>query len=128
VSLFHRVCSWLVTIWWRSSVSPLGMAEQAGDWTPPSKRPRISWSPGPDERGQTQPRQPVRDRTAPREGTLRAWVTDDGTGGATLEKGRGLRGLEDRLHAVGGRLLVTSPSSGPTTSTAERSPHDGRRR
>jgi signal transduction histidine kinase len=54
-----------------------------------------------------------------REGTLRAWVTDDGVGGAALDKGHGLRGLEDRLHAVGGRLHVTSPGGGPTTITAE---------
>ena len=53
------------------------------------------------------------------EGTLRAWVTDDGVGGAALDKGHGLRGLEDRVHAVGGRLRVTSPRGGPTTITAE---------
>jgi signal transduction histidine kinase len=53
------------------------------------------------------------------EGTLRAWVTDDGVGGAALDKGHGLRGLDDRLHAAGGRLRVTSPYGGPTTITAE---------
>jgi signal transduction histidine kinase len=53
------------------------------------------------------------------EGTLRAWVTDDGVGGAALDKGHGLRGLDDRLHAAGGRLQVTSPRGGPTTITAE---------
>src|SRR5689334_3262204 len=53
------------------------------------------------------------------EGTLRAWVTDDGTGGAALAKGHGLQGLDDRVRAVGGRLLVTSPDGGPTTVTAE---------
>jgi len=52
-------------------------------------------------------------------GSLRAWVTDDGVGGAALEKGHGLRGLEDRLHAAGGQLRVTSPGGGPTTITAE---------
>jgi signal transduction histidine kinase len=52
-------------------------------------------------------------------GTLRAWVTDDGVGGAALDKGHGLRGLEDRLHAAGGRLHVSSPLGGPTTITAE---------
>jgi signal transduction histidine kinase len=52
-------------------------------------------------------------------GTLRAWVTDDGVGGAALDKGHGLRGLDDRLHAAGGRLRVTSPGGGPTTVTAE---------
>jgi signal transduction histidine kinase len=53
------------------------------------------------------------------DGALRAWVTDDGVGGAALDKGHGLRGLDDRLHAVGGRLRVTSPDGGPTTITAE---------
>jgi signal transduction histidine kinase len=53
------------------------------------------------------------------QGTLRAWVTDDGVGGAALDKGHGLRGLEERLHAAGGRLRVTSPAGGPTTVTAE---------
>src|SRR5215469_5191682 len=53
------------------------------------------------------------------EGTLRVWVTDDGVGGAALDKGHGLRGLDDRLHAAGGRLRVTSPHGGPTTIAAE---------
>ncbi|MEX0172214.1 sensor histidine kinase [Streptomyces sp. LMG1-1-1.1] len=53
------------------------------------------------------------------EGTLRVWVTDDGVGGAALGKGHGLRGLDDRLRAVGGRLRVESPVGGPTTITAE---------
>ncbi len=53
------------------------------------------------------------------EGTLRAWVTDDGVGGAALAKGHGLRGLDDRLRAAGGRLRVTSPRGGPTTIAAE---------
>jgi signal transduction histidine kinase len=52
-------------------------------------------------------------------GTLRVWVTDDGAGGAALAKGHGLRGLDDRLRAAGGRLTVTSPSGGPTTVAAE---------
>jgi signal transduction histidine kinase len=52
-------------------------------------------------------------------GTLRVWVTDDGTGGAALDKGHGLRGLDDRLRAVGGRLRITSPRGGPTTIAAE---------
>ena len=52
-------------------------------------------------------------------GTLRVWVTDDGVGGAALDKGYGLRGLDDRLLAAGGRLRVTSPDGGPTTIAAE---------
>ncbi|WP_218041612.1 sensor histidine kinase [Acrocarpospora macrocephala] len=54
-----------------------------------------------------------------RERILRISVTDDGMGGAALAKGHGLRGLDDRLYAVGGRLWVTSPHDGPTTITAE---------
>ncbi|MGD0244561.1 MAG: sensor domain-containing protein [Streptosporangiaceae bacterium] len=53
------------------------------------------------------------------EGTLKAWVRDDGVGGAALDKGHGLRGLDDRVRAIGGRLRVTSPAGGPTTVTAE---------
>ncbi|MCK9923972.1 histidine kinase [Frankia sp. AgPm24] len=50
---------------------------------------------------------------------LRIWVTDDGRGGAAFDKGHGLRGLRDRVCAVGGRLHLTSPPGGPTTITAE---------
>ncbi|MGW3951853.1 sensor domain-containing protein [Streptomyces sp. NPDC004752] len=53
------------------------------------------------------------------EGVLRVQVTDDGVGGAALGKGHGLRGLGDRVLAVGGRLRVISPEGGPTTITAE---------
>jgi signal transduction histidine kinase len=53
------------------------------------------------------------------EGVLRVQVTDDGVGGAALGKGHGLRGLDDRVLAVGGRLRVTSPEGGPTTIAAE---------
>ncbi|MFD8933734.1 sensor domain-containing protein [Streptomyces sp. NPDC059578] len=53
------------------------------------------------------------------EGVLRVWVRDDGVGGAALDKGHGLRGLEDRLIALGGRLRISSPGGGPTTITGE---------
>jgi len=53
------------------------------------------------------------------EGTLRVWVTDDGVGGATSAKGHGLRGLEDRVRALGGNVVVASPEGGPTTVSAE---------
>jgi signal transduction histidine kinase len=39
-------------------------------------------------------------------------VEDDGRGGATLE--RGLRGLADRVEALGGRFTLSSPPGGPT--------------
>lgn len=53
------------------------------------------------------------------EGVLRVWVTDDGVGGAAFTEGHGLRGLADRVQAIGGRLRVSSPEGGPTTVTAE---------
>ena len=53
------------------------------------------------------------------EGVMRVWVADDGAGGAALPKGHGLQGLDDRVRAVGGELLVTSPAGGPTTIAAE---------
>ncbi|HEU5151846.1 MAG TPA: sensor domain-containing protein [Iamia sp.] len=46
-------------------------------------------------------------------------VSDDGIGGASAERGTGLRGLADRVHAVDGTFLVTSPTGGPTTVRAE---------
>lgn len=52
-------------------------------------------------------------------GVLRIWVTDDGVGGAAPAEGHGLRGLADRMRAVGGVLWVESPRGGPTTVTAE---------
>ncbi|MGY1669159.1 sensor histidine kinase [Geodermatophilus sp. SYSU D00710] len=45
-------------------------------------------------------------------------VVDDGVGGARRD-GAGLRGLADRLNAVGGRLTVDSPPCGGTRLRAE---------
>jgi signal transduction histidine kinase len=46
-------------------------------------------------------------------------VRDDGVGGASLEKGSGLRGLADRVEALGGRLTVESPPGEGTLLVAE---------
>ncbi|CAL9454840.1 sensor histidine kinase [Streptomyces sp. enrichment culture] len=46
-------------------------------------------------------------------------VGDDGNGGASLDRGTGMRGLADRLGAVDGLFVVDSPPGGPTTVTAE---------
>ena len=46
-------------------------------------------------------------------------VEDDGRGGAEPERGTGLRGLTDRLAAVGGGLTISSPPGGGTTLRAE---------
>ena len=45
-------------------------------------------------------------------------VRDDGVGGADIEGG-GLRGIADRIAALGGRLRVESPPGGGTRLTAE---------
>lgn len=58
-------------------------------------------------------------------GRLQVEVTDDGVGGADVAAGSGLRGLEDRVAALGGMLSVeTSPGTG-TVVKAE-IPCDGR--
>jgi signal transduction histidine kinase len=46
-------------------------------------------------------------------------VRDDGVGGAVAARGSGLRGLEDRVAAVGGRLTVDSRPGAGTTIRAE---------
>jgi len=55
-------------------------------------------------------------RTA--DGQLVVLVSDDGRGGAVLDGGTGLRGLADRLAAVGGELTVTSEPGRGTTLLA----------
>jgi signal transduction histidine kinase len=45
-------------------------------------------------------------------------VVDDGRGGATLTGGSGLRGLVDRVEAVGGRLSISSPAGAGTRLVA----------
>jgi signal transduction histidine kinase len=58
------------------------------------------------------------------DGILDMEVADDGVGGADVAKGSGLRGLIDRVEAVGGRLKVESPPGGGTVVRAE-VPFDG---
>ena len=40
---------------------------------------------------------------------LRVEVADDGVGGASLASGSGLRGLSERVEALGGSLTIQSP-------------------
>jgi signal transduction histidine kinase len=49
---------------------------------------------------------------------LRIEVRDDGVGGADPDGGSGLRGLADRVAALGGRLAVRSPVGGGTRVVA----------
>jgi signal transduction histidine kinase len=52
-------------------------------------------------------------------GQLRVEVCDDGVGGAQGAYGTGLGGLEDRVSALDGRLVVESPPGGGTRVCAE---------
>ena len=58
-------------------------------------------------------------RTARRTGLLVVEVEDDGIGGAVAGNGSGLRGLADRVEALGGRLRVESPAKGGTRIVGE---------
>src|SRR4051794_37018128 len=60
--------------------------------------------------------------------SVRAWrtdagvaveISDDGVGAADPAAGSGLRGLADRVEALDGLLLVTSPQGAGTVITAE---------
>ncbi len=53
------------------------------------------------------------------EGRVRVVVADDGAGGADMANGSGLRGLADRLAALGGSLEVDSPPGRGTRVIAE---------
>jgi PAS domain S-box-containing protein len=52
-------------------------------------------------------------------GQARIEVRDDGIGGADAGGGSGLRGLADRVEALGGRLQIDSPRGAGTTLRAE---------
>jgi signal transduction histidine kinase len=52
------------------------------------------------------------------DGILVVEVRDDGKGGAVSSDGSGLAGLDERVGALGGTLVVESPPGGPTSITA----------
>lgn len=56
---------------------------------------------------------------AKKNGLLVIEVVDDGVGGARANGGSGLRGLEDRVEALGGHVHVSSPRGGGTRIRAE---------
>jgi PAS domain S-box-containing protein len=61
----------------------------------------------------------VRIRVAARDGSVSVEVSDDGVGGADAAAGSGLRGLADRVEALGGSLEVVSPAGAGTALRAE---------
>jgi signal transduction histidine kinase len=58
-------------------------------------------------------------RVTAENGCLVVEIRDDGSGGAELSAGSGLRGLADRAEAFGGQLRVSSPHGGGTLVVAE---------
>jgi signal transduction histidine kinase len=52
-------------------------------------------------------------------GLVRVRVSDDGAGGAGIQAGGGLAGLAQRVKTVDGKLVVISPTGGPTVVTVE---------
>jgi signal transduction histidine kinase len=53
------------------------------------------------------------------DGVLHMRVSDDGLGGADPSGGTGLRGIERRLAAFDGTMILSSPPGGPTVVTME---------
>jgi signal transduction histidine kinase len=58
-------------------------------------------------------------RVVTSDATVVVEVADDGAGGADPAAGTGLRGLADRLEALGGSLDVVSPPGAGTSLRAE---------
>ena len=58
-------------------------------------------------------------RVAQRDGVAVVEIADDGVGGADESAGSGLRGLGDRVAALGGTLRILSPPGEGTVVTAE---------
>jgi signal transduction histidine kinase len=52
-------------------------------------------------------------------GHVRVTVADDGSGGASASRGTGLRGLADRIDALGGTLTIESPPGSGTRVLVE---------
>jgi signal transduction histidine kinase len=61
----------------------------------------------------------ARVRVDRRDGLAVIEVSDDGVGGADAGRGSGLRGLADRVEALGGRIEVDSPPGEGTLLRAE---------
>jgi PAS domain S-box-containing protein len=58
-------------------------------------------------------------RVAADDGVVVVEVSDDGVGGADASAGSGLRGLTDRVEALGGSLAIVSPAGAGTSLCAE---------
>jgi signal transduction histidine kinase len=56
-------------------------------------------------------------------GLLRVRVSDDGHGGARVDRGSGLAGLIERFRTVDGKMEISSPPGGPTVVAIELPSH-----
>jgi signal transduction histidine kinase len=65
------------------------------------------------------PTSTVRIRVELVDGQVTIQVRDDGAGGADPGRGSGLRGLRDRVEALGGRFMLRSPPGAGTVVEAE---------
>jgi signal transduction histidine kinase len=61
----------------------------------------------------------VRIELSEAEGTVVVEINDDGRGGATAMGGSGIRGLSDRVEALGGRFVLDSPALQGTRTRVE---------
>jgi signal transduction histidine kinase len=61
----------------------------------------------------------ARVRAARGDGVVRIEISDDGRGGADPARGSGLRGLGERVEALGGRLMVADRPGGGTVVAVE---------
>ena len=85
-----------------------------------SRSSRTTWSARASRTSaSTRRRAPRRVQVTRDAGQVVVEVVDDGVGGADTEAGSGLRGLADRVEALGGRLRIWTPSGGGTRVRAE---------
>ena len=85
-----------------------------------SRSPPTTWSARASPTSASTPkRRRRRSSVAQENGDLVVEVLDDGVGGADTERGSGLRGLADRVEALGGRLQIWTPRGGGTRVRAQ---------
>ena len=83
-----------------------------------SRRPPTTSSPRRHQRRQARAGVARPGERRPPNGRVLVEVADDGVGGADQRRGSGLRGLRDRVEALGGELALESPAGAGTTLTA----------
>ena len=93
-----------------------GTRTTAGPWPPMWPGAGAGWRPTASGGSQAGSGWPAAVDPVPR---LVVEVRDDGSGGAAVTAGGGLAGLRDRVEALDGSLVVSSPPGGPTVVRVE---------